>query len=84
MFGLGLMTNAGLFVIQAVKTVWARSSKGVSKFTSAGFSALQMTGILHGFYQQDWDLLTGMVASVMACGTVTVPSIVFREKPHRM
>lgn len=80
-FGLGLMANAGLFVIQAVKIVRARSSKGVSTFTFAGFSILQVTGILHGYYQQDWYLLTGMVASLMACGTVTVLSMLFREKP---
>ena len=79
-FGLGLMANAGLFVIQAVQIVRARSSKGVSTVTFAGFSVLQMTGILHGYFQQDWYLLTGMVASLMACGTVTVLSIVFREK----
>lgn len=81
-FGLGLMANAGLFVVQAVKIVRARSSKGVSTFTFAGFSVLQVTGILHGFLQQDWYLLTGMVASLLACGTVTVLSVVFRERPQ--
>lgn len=81
-FSLGLMANAGLFVIQAVKIVRARSAKGVSTFTFAGFSVLQVTGILHGYFQQDWYLLAGMVASLMACGTVTVLSVVFREKPE--
>lgn len=81
-FGLGLVANAGLFVIQAVKIVRARSSKGVSTFTFAGFSVLQVTGILHGYFQQDWYLLVGMVASLMACGTVTALSIVYRERPQ--
>lgn len=79
-FSLGLMANAGLFVIQAVKIVRARSSRGVSTFTFAGFSILQVTGILHGYYQRDWYLLSGMVASLMACGTVTVLSVVYRDK----
>ncbi len=79
-FGLGLMANAGLFVAQAVKIIRARSSKGVSIFTFAGFSVLQVTGILHGYFQQDWYLLSGMAASLAACGGVTVLSIVYRDK----
>ncbi len=79
-FGMGLMVNAGLFVIQAVKIVRARSAKGVSTFTFAGFCVLQITGILHGIFQQDWYLFTGMVASFIACGAVTVLSVVYREK----
>lgn len=79
-FSLGLMANAGLFVIQAVKILRAKSAKGVSTFTFAGFSILQVTGILHGYFQQDWYLLVGMVASLMACGTVTALSVIYREK----
>ena len=52
----------------------------MTTFTFAGFSILQVTGILHGYFQQDWYLLSGMVASLMACGTVTGLSVVFREK----
>ena len=79
-FSLGLMANAGLFVIQAVKILRAKSAKGVSTFTFAGFSILQVTGILHGYFQQDWYLLVGMVASLMACGTVTALSVIYRER----
>jgi MtN3 and saliva related transmembrane protein len=78
-FGMGLMVNAALFVIQAVKIVRARSSKGVSIVTFAGFSLLQITGILHGIFQQDIYLLSGMIASFLACGTVTVLAFIFRE-----
>ena len=49
-FGLGLMANAGLFVIQAIKIFKAKSSKGLSTLTFAGFSLLQIVGILHGFH----------------------------------
>lgn len=79
-FGLGLMANAGLFVIQAVKIVKAKSAKGVSIMTFAGFCLLQITGILHGYFQNDMYLLSGMVASLIACGTVTVLSIIYRNK----
>lgn len=79
-FGLGLMANAGLFVIQAVKIIKAKSAKGVSIMTFAGFSLLQVTGILHGYFQRDWYLLSGMAASLAACGTVTALAIIYRNK----
>ncbi len=79
-FGLGLMANAGLFVVQAVKILRTKSAKGVSTLTFGGFSLLQVTGILHGYFQKDLYLLAGMAASLLACGTVTVLSIFFRDK----
>ena len=79
-FGLGLMANAGLFVIQAVKIGRSRSAKGVSILTFAGFCLLQVTGILHGFFQRDLYLLSGMVASLLACGTVTGLAIYYRNR----
>lgn len=78
-FGLGLMANAGLFVVQAVKILKTKSAKGVSVFTFAGFNVLQVTGILHGIFQQDMYLLSGMIASFLACGTVTVLAIIYKN-----
>jgi len=79
-FGAGLMVNAGLFVIQAVEILKSKSAKGVSTLTFAGFSILQVTGILHGYFQKDMYLLTGMAASLLACGTVTILSIIYRDR----
>jgi MtN3 and saliva related transmembrane protein len=79
-FGMGLMANAGLFVVQAVKIIKAKSAKGVSIFTFAGFNVLQITGILHGIFQNDMYLLSGMVASFLASGTVTVLAIRYKNK----
>ena len=79
-FGLGLVINGGLFVVQAVKIVKSRSAKGVSTFTFAGFNVLQITGILHGIFQKDIYLLSGMIASFLACGAVTILSIIYRNK----
>jgi hypothetical protein len=56
-----------------------KPGKGVSIFTFAGFSLLQITGMLHGVFQQDWYLFTGMAASFVACNTVVVLSIIFRK-----
>lgn len=79
-FGLGLMANAGLFVVQAIKILRTKSAKGVSIFTFAGFNVLQVTGILHGIFQKDIFLLSGMIASFLACGTVTVLAVMYKEK----
>lgn len=79
-FGLGLMANAGLFVLQAVRIWRARSSRGVSILTFAGFCLLQVTGILHGIFQRDMYLLSGMVASLLACGTVTGLAVYYRNR----
>jgi MtN3 and saliva related transmembrane protein len=79
-FGLGLVVNAGLFVVQAIKIVRTKSVKGLSTFTFAGFSVLQVTGVLHGILQEDMYLLAGMASSLLACGTVTVLSIIYRNR----
>lgn len=79
-FAAGLMANAGLFVVQGIKILRAKSAKGVSTITFAGFSVLQVTGILHGFFQKDYYLLIGMASSLLACGTVTILSIIYRNR----
>jgi MtN3 and saliva related transmembrane protein len=79
-FTLGLMANAGLFILQAVKIIRARSAKGVSIFTFAGFCVLQVTGILHAIFQKDMYLLSGMIASFLACGTVTALAIYYKDR----
>ena len=79
-FGVGLLANAALFALQAIKIWRMKSAKGVSTFTFAGFCVLQVTGILHGIYQHDMYLLQGMVASLLTCGTVTVLSVLYREE----
>ena len=79
-FGLGLMVNAGLFIPQAIKIIKTKSAKEVSLITFAGFNIFQITGILHGIYQNDPYLLTGMIASFLACGAVTGSAIVYRNK----
>ncbi|UCH94936.1 MAG: hypothetical protein JSV88_32435 [Candidatus Aminicenantes bacterium] len=79
-FGLGLMVNAALFVPQAIKILRAKSARGVSILTFAGFNLLQVTGILHGIFQEDIYLLSGMIASFLACGSVTVLSVIYRNQ----
>jgi MtN3 and saliva related transmembrane protein len=68
------MANAGLVIGKG------KQAKGVSILTFAGFCLLQVTGILHGIFQRDMYLLSGMVASFLACGTVTGLAIHYRNR----
>jgi len=37
----------------------------------AGFNALQFVGALHGYFQEDYALVIGMVATLVTCGSIT-------------
>jgi MtN3 and saliva related transmembrane protein len=71
-FGAGLFLNAALFVPQAVRLWRTRRAEGVSLWTFAGFNALQITGVLQGYFQHDLALMIGMAASLLTCGSVTL------------
>lgn len=79
-FGLGLLVNAALFVPQIIRILRAKSSEGVSFLTFGGFSVLQITGVLHGYFQSDKYLMFGMIASLLTCGTVAILTLVYRKK----
>lgn len=78
-FGLGLIINALLFVLQGLAIWRSRSAEGVSILTFSGFSAMQVVGALHGYYERDWSLMIGMTISFLACGGVTCLAIMFRN-----
>ena len=82
-FGLGLGCNALLFVPQVLAVWRKKSDEGISLITFGGFSALQVIGIVHGAYQQDWSLLLGMAASLLTCGSVTGLTIFYRVRRTR-
>jgi len=46
----------------------------------AGFNALQIIGALHGYLQGDHALMTGMLASAITCGSVTVLAARYKAK----
>jgi MtN3 and saliva related transmembrane protein len=77
-FGLGLGANALIFVPQ-ILTIWRKkTSEGVSSATFAAFNAMQAIGVAHGFFQHDYALMLGMLASLLTCGTVTVLALKYR------
>ena len=71
-FGFGMLINACLFVPQALRLWRTKSAEGVSVLSFAGFSTLQLVGVVHGYLQHDHALMAGMLVSLMTCGTVTV------------
>src|SRR5690349_24983631 len=79
-FGLGMVFNAALFVPQAVHLFRTKGSQGVSIFSFAGFNTLQAIGTLHGYFQHDYALMIGMLASLITCGSVTLLAVHYRQK----
>ena len=77
-FGLGLLGNAALFVPQIIAVWRKKTDEGISLITFGGFSVLQVVGIIHGLYQQDFSLTLGMAASLLTCGSVTALTIYYR------
>lgn len=71
-FGFGMVLNACLFIPQAWHLWKTRSAAGVSILSFAGFNTLQLVGVAHGYFQHDYALMTGMLASFLTCGSVTV------------
>jgi MtN3 and saliva related transmembrane protein len=84
LFGLGLLGNAALFVPQAIAIYRKKSDQGISLITFGGFNILQAVGILHGYYQQDYSLLIGMIASLITCGGVTTLTLYYRLQRKRV
>lgn len=82
-FGLGLGSNALLFVPQIIAVWRKKTDEGISLVTFGGFSVLQMIGIVHGYFQQDYSLILGMAASLLTCGTVTALTIFYRVRRLR-
>lgn len=78
-FGLGLVINAGLFVVQGWQIYKTKTSQGVSLITFVGFCVLQLTGVLHGFFQRDPYLMWGMATSFLTCIAVTVLAIMYKK-----
>jgi MtN3 and saliva related transmembrane protein len=79
LFGLGLMGNAMLFLPQAFAIWKKRSAAGISLLSFAGFNVVQFVGVLHGWFERDWPLLAGMLASLLTCGSVTLLTVRFRN-----
>src|SRR5882724_3510494 len=79
-FGFGMLLNAGLFIPQVIHLWRTRTSQGVSILSFAGFNTLQAIGAVHGYFEHDWALTIGMLASLLTCGAVTVLAAYFTRK----
>ena len=80
-FGLAMVLNAALFVPQAIHLWRTKSAKGVSILSFAGFNTLQAVGALHGYFEHDYALMIGMLASLLTCGSVTVLAARYSRQP---
>ena len=81
-FGFGMMLNAALFLPQAWQVWKTKTAQGVSVLSFAGFNALQFIGFLHGYLQEDRALMSGMLASLLTCGSVTLLAASYGRRPR--
>lgn len=79
-FGFAMIINACLFIPQAWHLWKTRSAQGVSVASFAGFNVLQLVGVTHGYFQHDYALFTGMFASLITCGSVTLLAALYRSR----
>jgi MtN3 and saliva related transmembrane protein len=77
LFGFGMALNACLFVPQALRLWKTKDAKGISIVSFAGFNALQFVGALHGYFQGDYALMIGMIATLVTCGSITLLALRF-------
>jgi MtN3 and saliva related transmembrane protein len=80
LFGMGLVSNIGLFLPQALQVWRAKSGKHISLITFGGFHIVQTLGMLHGHYQQDFSLFWGMAINNVTCGLVTILALKYRKQ----
>lgn len=71
LFGTGRIINGLLFIPQATKNLDHQTAKGVFIPTVAGFNALQVIGLVHGFINNVPELMPGMIVSLVRRGVVT-------------
>lgn len=77
--GLALFGNAALFVPQIIQLYRQKHARDASLLTFGGFCVLQIFVGLHGLFHHDFILLSGMIASFVTCGTVTLQIIYYRH-----
>ena len=82
-FGFAMLANALLFIPQAWRIWQSKTAEGVSLMTFAGFNVLQFIGALHGYFQQDYALMIGMLATLLTCGAVTILAARYSRSARR-
>ena len=77
-FRAGDGVECGFVVPQAVHLWRTKTAKGAPILLFAGFNALQAIGAVHRYFEHDYALMIGMVASLVTCGSVTGLAVRYR------
>lgn len=78
LYGVGLLWNASLFVIQWLKIRKTKHVEGLSMVMFAGFNCGQLVAVLNGLVYHDPDLIYGYGLSFLTCALVT-SSIIYHK-----
>ena len=77
-FSFALTINAALFIPQAFRLFKTKNTGGLSILTFLGFNCVQLLGVLHCYFNQDYLPMLGWAASLGTCGAVTLMIIFYK------
>lgn len=78
LFGFGLTINAALFIPQILRLFKTKNTEGLSILTFLGFNCIQVLGILHCYFNKDYFPMLGWIASLCACGSITLLIMLYK------
>lgn len=81
-FSFCMFVNGSLFIPQAIKILRRHSTEGLSLAMFLGFNVIQLSTVIHGYFQHDWALVVGMTYSLVTAGFVTC-LIIYNRRSER-
>lgn len=78
LFSFVLLINSAIFLFQFSKIINRKSADDVSILTFAGFAAIQLITLIHGYLHRDYILLYGTSLSLISCVLVICAVMYFR------
>lgn len=78
-FSVCMFVNGSLFIPQAIKILRRHSIEGLSLAMFLGFNVIQLSTVIHGYFQQDWALVIGMTYSLVTAGFVTYLIVYYKN-----
>ena len=77
-FSISMFVNGSLFIPQALKIIKEKRTSELSLIMFAGFCLIQISTVVHGYFQNDLALMVGVGYSLLTCGFVTILIIRYR------
>ncbi len=79
-FSLTMIINALLFLPQIFRLYQTKDYRNLSALTFVGFNIIQLFAILHGYINNDYALMYGMLLSFVLCLVLNILALYYRVK----